>query len=368
MGRSSRREGLLFLTSCLVWFGAAVHAQDTSDCFISRDLLEHAGLTLVWQTALPIKKGEKLDTMQSLDERLYVRSDRNYMWSLDRNIGKVVFSRAIASAGFPIIGWEAYADRLICVVDNRIVELDINTGREKQVTDLELSIAAPPARNSQFFYVSASDRRLHAFRAKDMVQLFQVAAENDSLVTTVLADEQIVVFGTDAGNLIAVAADGPKKLWEFKAVEAIAGPIVRDGNSFLFADKDMSVYKVDVVGSFRVDLGWKFHAEGVLDRPPLVTTDIVYQYAPSRGLTAIHKQSGQTVWSLREGVDLLAEAAGKAYVTTSQKTLTVMDNATGRRLYWVNFAPVVNHATNLVDAKIYVADALGHIACLAPAR
>jgi hypothetical protein len=48
--------------------------------------------------------------------------------------------------------------------------------------------------------------------------------------------------------------------------------------------------------------------------------------------------------------------------------LTVMDNAAGRRLYWVNFSPVVNHASNVADAKIYIADAQGHIACLAPAR
>ena len=369
MGRSSRREGLLFLTGCLLWLGSAVvRAQDTFECFISKDLLDHAGLSLVWQNALPIRKGEKLDTMQLLDERLYVRSDRNYTWSLDRNNGKVIFSRAIAPVGFPILGWTAYTDRLICVIDNRLVQLDVETGVEKQVTDPGWSIVAPPVRNSKFFYISAADRRLHALRAKDMVQLFQVAAENDSLITTVLADEDKVVFGTDAGNLLAVKADGPVKLWEFKAVEAIAGPVIPDANSYFFADKDMSVYRVDVDASFKVDLAWKYQTEGVLDRPPQVTKAVVYQYAPARGLTAINKQSGQTMWALREGVDLLAEAAGKAYVITKEKTLTVMENATGRKLYWVNFAPVLHSAANTADAKIYVADAQGHVACLAPAR
>ncbi|RPJ36193.1 MAG: hypothetical protein EHM35_08560, partial [Planctomycetaceae bacterium] len=96
MGKSSRREGLLFLAGCLLWFGSTtVRAQDTFDCFISKDLLDHAGLSLVWQNALPVKKGEKLETMQLLNERLYIRSDRNYTWSLGRNDGKIVFSRAI---------------------------------------------------------------------------------------------------------------------------------------------------------------------------------------------------------------------------------------------------------------------------------
>jgi outer membrane protein assembly factor BamB len=249
-----------------------------------------------------------------------------------------------------------------------MVQLDVETGVEKQVIDLGLSVVAPPVRNSKFFYVSDADRRLRALRAKDMVRLFQVAAENDSLITTILADEEKIVFGTDAGNLIGVKADGPRKLWEFKAVDAIAGPVIPDANSYFFADKDMSVYRVDVDASFKVDLAWKYPTEGVLDRSPRVTKDVVYQYAFARGLTAINKQSGRTIWALREGVDLLAEAAGKAYVITSEKTLAVMDNATGRKLFWVNFGPVVNHAANTVDAKIYVADAQGHVACLAPVR
>lgn len=357
------------MIGCLAGFGSAVgRAQDAVDCFIAKDLLDHAGLKLVWQNALPVKKGEKLDWMLPMEERLYVRSDRNYTWSLDRNTGKVVFSKSIAPAGFPILGWTAYADRLICVIDNRLVQLDIETGVEKQADDLGLSITAPPARNSKFFYVSAADHRLHALRAKDRVQLFQVAAENDSPITTILADEDKVVFGTDAGNLIAITADQPRKLWEFKAVDAIAGPVIADANSYFIADRDMSVYRVDVDKSFAVDLVWKYHTEGVLDRPPRVTKDVVYQYAPVRGLTAIHKQSGQTIWSLREGDDLLAEAAGKAYVITKEKTLAVMDNASGQRLYWVNFAPVAHSAANTKDAKIYVADAQGHIACLAPVQ
>jgi outer membrane protein assembly factor BamB len=358
---------LLLLTIWLAWSGAvAVPAADASKCFISKDLLDHAALSLVWQSTLPVKETEKLDVMTLLDERLYVRTDRNYVWSLDRSDGKTVFSRSIATPGFPILGWVSHANRLLCVIDNQLVELDIKTGAERRVSDLELSIMAPVVRNTRFFYVSAADRRLHALRGKDMVQLFKATAANDSMITTILADEETVVFGTDAGNLIAIMADVPRKLWEFKAVDAISGPVIRDGNSFFFASKDTNVYRIDAVEPTKAVLRWKYQTEAVLDRPPRVTKGVVYQYASSRGLTAIDKQSGRTVWSLPEGVDLLAEAAGKAYVATKLKTLTVMDNGTGQKLYWVNFAPVVNYAANTVDAKIYIADAQGHVACLAP--
>ena len=364
-----RQEGWLLVVVHLVWLGtSAVRAGNMPEGFVSKDLLEHAGLTLVWQNPLPVKMGEQFEMMTLLDKRLYVRSDRNYTWSIDANDGRIIFSRSVAPRGFPILGWTAFENRLICVIDNQLSELDINTGLPQRVSDLELSIVAPPVRNSRFFYIGAADRRLHAFRARDMVRLFRVAAENDSLVTTVLADEQTVVFGTDAGNLIAVMADAPRKLWEFKAVEGIAGPVVQDGNSFFFASKDTNVYRVDAVEPTKAALVWKYQAEAVLDCAPRVTGDTVYQYATGRGLTAIDKQSGKMLWSLPEGVDLLAQAAGKAYVVTKFKTLMVMDNATGRKLYWVNFEAIAKHAANTVDSRIYIADTQGRITCLAPSR
>jgi len=367
MRRWVRQEGWLLVTIQLLWLGAAaVRAEDTSYWLISKDLLDHAKLTLVWQNTLPVKKGEKLEMMTLLDKRLYIRTDRNYTWAIDTNDGKIAFSRSIAPAHFPILGWTSYNDRLICIIDNQLAELDINNGLQRRVSDLELSIVAPPVRNSRFFYIGAADNRLHVFRAKDMVRVFKVAAENDSLVTTILADEETVVFGTDAGNLIAFMADAPRKLWEFKAVEAIAGPVVRDGNSFFFADADTHLYKVDAVEPTKAVLAWRCQMEAVLDRSPVVTPGAVYQYAHKRGLTAIDKQSGKALWSLPQGLDLLAESAGRAYVITESSTLAVMDNATGRELYWVNFAPVTSHATNTADGRIYVADPQGHVACLKP--
>jgi len=133
-----------------------------------------------------------------------------------------------------------------------------------------------------------------------------------------------------------------------------------------------------MVDTTAVTLVWKFQAEALLDRAPRVTARAVYQYALGRGLSAIDKTSGRTLWSLPEGLDLLADAADRAYVMTKFKTLVVMDNVTGRKLvmdnvtgrklYAVNFAPVAYHAANPLDRKIYVAGADGRLACLEPTQ
>jgi outer membrane protein assembly factor BamB len=359
-------RALVFLAGWVALGGVPTRAAEPSDWLLAPPLLRYAHLKPVWQQALPVKKGEKLELMVILGDRLYVRTDQNYMWSLDRTRGGVVFSRSISPYGTPVLGLVSYGNRLITVVGNQLVELDEATGDERRVSDLELSIIAPVVRNSQFFYVSAADRRLHVLRARDLVQIFEVAAGNEALITSVMADDNLVVFGTSKGNLVAFMPDAPRKLWQFDAPEPPAGPVVRDNDSFYFASRDTNVYRVDAVDGKTATLLWKYQTEAVLDCPPLVTGGFVYQYARGRGLTAIVKQTGQTAWWLPEGADLLAEAANRAYILTGLGTLVVMDNTTGRRICSVNFAPVVYHAANTTDARIYVADETGRLVCLEP--
>lgn len=359
---------LFLVVGSLLYVSAMVEGADSSRWLVSKALLDPVNLASVWQTTLPVRPDERLEMVMVLGDRLYVRSAENYVWSLDRNTGDLVFSHSIAPAGFPILGWNVYGDRLITVIDNQLVELDTNTGTRRRTSDLELSIIAPPVRNSEFFYVSATDRRLHMFQAANLVEAFKVSADNDSQITSVLAGEDMVVFATDAGNLVAMATDAPKKLWQFDAVKAMAGPVVRDGRSFFFASKDTCVYRVDAGGINDASLVWKYQTEAILDREPRVTAGAVYQYAHGRGITAIGRDSGQALWTLPEGVDLLAESGNKAYVLTKYKTLVVMDNASGNRLCWVNFADVSNYASNVADAKIYLADQGGRIMCVQPIR
>jgi len=361
---------LLLMIIALFLRGTAITARATQDSWqlISPELLEHAKLRMVWQGKLPVQDAETPRQLTIVGDRIYILSDHNYMFCLDSEKGSVVFSKPIAPAGFAVLGLDPYGNELVSVIGNKLVGIDKASGAEHKVANLQFGIVCPAGRNSQYFYLSGVDRRLHAVRADDKVEAFQVAAENESLITSVVAEEGLVVFATDAGNLIGIAPDRPKKLWQFDAVESIVAPIIKDGMSFYFACKDTNVYRVDMADTTGVRLVWKYQTEAVLDRAPHITGSVIYQYALGGGLTAIDKQTGRALWSLPEGLDLLAEARGKAYLITKHRTLAVMDNSTAKKLYWVNFAAVSRHATNITDSKIYVADEFGRIACLEPVQ
>ena len=224
---------------CLAQVGIA--APGGSDRLISPALLEHAGLRVVWDSELPIRKGETLEQLLLLEGRVYAISSRNYVVSMDKDTGKNVFSRTVAPEGFPVAGLVLHGDTILCVGGSKLEELDVETGKRRRQVDVEFGITCPAARNSGFFYVAGTDNRVHVYRAEDRVQIFEAAAMNDSGITSIVADDNFIVFATDAGDVISVAPDERRRLWEFKAAGAISGPVVKDWMSLFFASEDTNV-------------------------------------------------------------------------------------------------------------------------------
>jgi outer membrane protein assembly factor BamB len=353
------------LTVCIVQNGLAVAR--SSHGLISSDLLQHANLKVLWENELPIKNTETVKQLLLLGNRVYVVTDQDYIISLNRDNGTIVFGRTFKPAGLLAGGFQLYGDELLYVSGSKLYQMDAESGTERSVVDLGYGVTCSAARNNLFFYIAGADKRLHFLRVEDKVQIFEVSADNESTITSVLAEEDIVIFATAKGNVIGIQPNSTTRLWQFDAFDAIAGPIVKDWASLFFASKDTNVYRVDIVGPpEKRRLVWMYQAAAVLDRAPRVTQEVVYQPVRGKGVTAIHKETGTRLWSVPGGVDLLAEHKDRAYVMTDAGKLTVMDNVEARKLYSVNFANVSRYVANTADEKIYVADERGRMLCLQP--
>ena len=340
----------------LVW------EQPSLQRLVSRELLERAKLKLEWENKLPITRKERLEQLSIIGDGIYALSDRNYLVSLNRRTGNLIFSGSLASPALTVLGLDVYKDELFTLIGNRLVEINAEIGTELRSKGLHFGVTCPAARNDSYFYLAGADGRLRTLRAKDKVNLFEVAA--DGLITSIVADNHIVAFATDRGNVTGMIPHKPEGLWEFRASDGVVGPIVRDGESLFVASRDTYVYKLDVRdGTTPV---WKHQTGALLDRSPRVTQEVVYQYARYKGLSAIDKESGRLIWQLPEGVDLLAEANGNAYVITNERTLVLMDNKKAKQLYSVNLAKVSKYAPNTADSSIYIADEAGRVVCLRP--
>ena len=337
--------------------------ESVSPRLVAPEVLRAVGLEVVWENKLPIKEKESLDRFFILDNRIYALSDRNYMFSLDRETGKLVFGSFFAPEGFPLYRPKVYNDQLLSTVGNRLVEIDPVSGEQRWMKELDFGVTCPAVRNSSYYYLAGADKRLHALRVADKVEVFKIAADDDSMITSIVVNEDFVVFCTDSGFCAGMGPDRPKQLWKFNAADGIVGPVVRDGQLIFFSSKDTNLYCINALtGEFL----WKYPSGAALEKSPVVTGDVVYQYAQYKGLAAIDKRNGKAIWQLAQGVGLLAQDGRKAYVITKTGGLVVMDNDKAKQLLAINFAKVSKYTANVIDSKIYIGDEAGRILCLKP--
>jgi outer membrane protein assembly factor BamB len=333
---------------------------------VSNELLKQAGLETIWEYKLPINAGDNVSSLFVRDDLIYILSKRNFIFCLDRNNSKRMFEGSFGPPGFGILGFDLYDDELISIVGNRLVQIDSISGKEKDAKNIEFGITCPAGRNRDYFYVAGSDNRIRVLRASDKVEFFQVAAENDSAITSLVAADDMMIFATEAGNVIAIRPDRPVKLWQFDASDTIADPIVRDENALYVSSKDTYIYKLDV-RSPRSPV-WKYQTAAMLEQGPVLTKNILYQNVRNKGITAIDAETGKFIWLVRDGLALLAQDDYFSYVIKPNSEMVKMDNKLRKQLNSVTFPNVTRFAVNTIDSKIYLAGNSGRIVCLQPAQ
>jgi outer membrane protein assembly factor BamB len=330
---------------------------------VSKELLDVGDLELVWQSIVPLKKGEIIRRLVVSGGRLYALTSKNFLVSLNRENGKPVFSRNIGQAGFSVFGLNHYKNELYSVVGNKLTQINNQTGETISEKGFDFGVVCSAARNNNFFYIGGSDKRVHTLKADNKVEVFKVAAESDSPITTILADENFVIFGTEAGDVICITPERPVKLWSFRAAGAIIEPFVKDADYLYFASRDTNIYCVDLKTG---RLKGKYPSGAVPANAPLITSGFLYQNAGQKGLFALNKSDGAVVWRIEDAAGLLAESAGRAYLITKSSALLVVDNQNAKQLYSLNMSGITNFASNTADSRIYIADNTGRVACVKP--
>lgn len=355
-----------YIVAVLLLFVSVCSAQDAATApLVAGDILRQARLEQVWQAKLAVKEGEQIDNLYLLGDTLYALTSTNYLFAIKSDSGDPAFGIQLAQAGFPAFEPRRYENQLLIVVGNQAVQIDTARGAITHTQKFDYTVVCPAVRNAINLYAAGMDNRVHVTGIEKQNFLFEAAAGNNSMPTSILATNGYVVFATDKGNVVCIAATGPLRLWQFDARDAITAPIVVDNNNVYAASRDTNVYKLNVLSGRQL---WKCQLGGILKNSPRVTQGAVYQSVPKRGVTAIDKESGLPRWTVADGIEFLAEINGTAYVMTDGRTVAAVNNTTRQQIGVINFAQVRRYAANTRDGKMYVGDNTGRIACIAAAK
>ena len=330
---------------------------------VSRDMLSHAGLRADWQINLPLQKNENLGPLYIDGDYLYVLTDKNFMFCIDRKKGTERFQIRLTNPGLPIHRPTFYDGKVIVTVGTKLLVIDPHVGgiiAKEEMNRVGRSTAFSVVRNSENYYVSGSNKRLHAMDAKEYYLKFMVSADNDSLINSVIANEENVIFATESGNVVSIPFNSREPNWQTDTATGIFAPIVSADGELYISSLDMKLYKLNEENAVAA---WErpFQTGQSLMASARIGKNVVYQYAGDEGLYAIDRKTGKKVWNLKNGFDLLTELGSRAYILGKPSVLYVMDNEKAKILYSLNVAGVTNYAVNTTDSKIYIAGKKGRL-------
>ncbi len=353
--------GIFFLSLCV----NAVFSQDSGDMpVVSGLLLKQGNLKLYWQNKLALKDSEKIQRMLVLGQMVYILTDENYFFAMDAEKGHFKFSRTIAPEKLPVYGPVLDKGLLYIIAANRLVVIDAKLGVNTFTQNLSFPVGMAASLNDMHIYLAGIDKRLRVMDKQAAAVSFAATADDDSFITALVAQDAAVIFGTDTGLIMSIKPEEPKKIWTFRAVDAISG-ITSQGTRLFVSSRDTNLYALDFDSGQEL---WKMHTGSALVAPPLATEKTVYQLAPNKGIYAVDAESGKNLWLMADGVSLMAESAGRAFVMTNQGRCAAMENKTGKRLFELNFGKVASFAANTADERLFISDAAGMVSCIGPAK
>lgn len=360
--RTDPMKKLIFLINIILFSGLAGAARDTT-ALISPELIRQAGWTHNWQMNLPLKPGEKIDRLGLMGPHLYVMTDSNVLFCIERKKGRVRSSSQLSAGRLPVSRPAYYDDKFWFIVGSEMLVFDPNAGNftlKKKFPKIGSSAECGLARNASHLYISGSNNRLHAINVDGFWQQFIATADNDSPIVSVLATDEIVVFATKAGNVVGMAPNQADKIWQYDTTGRIKGQLVQDGEDLYIGSFDSKLYKLGLSDG---KLVWNapFHSGAPIRDSFAVGGKIIYLYNALNGLYGVNKQTGKPVWQVASGEGVICETPQKGFVFASPGILKVMDNITGNELYSVNFASVQRYAVNTTDPVMYLADAQGRL-------
>ncbi|MDD5135071.1 MAG: PQQ-binding-like beta-propeller repeat protein, partial [Phycisphaerae bacterium] len=246
---------------CFFCLFVIIFSASSSNAIISEKLLNQAGLQTAWQSAVALDKGEKVEKLTVLGDYLYILTNANYLFCLDRNTGKLVIASALASPKLPVSSPSAYKNTVYFIAANELVAFDVQNGIELFRQILAMPVSSAIAANASNLYIPGMDKKLYVTDTKGQHIIFKATADDVSSPASVLADNSFVIFATDSGNVICMSSLEPKRIWQFNAVGSISAPLVASADWIYASSKETNLYKLKNNSG---TLAWKFHTGSAL--------------------------------------------------------------------------------------------------------
>jgi outer membrane protein assembly factor BamB len=180
----------------------------------------------------------------------------------------------------------------------------------------------------------------------------------------ILVKDTVNVLGTN-GTLISINPDRLRgkveERYRYRLFGAVAVPMVAYQGILYMGCEDHRVYALEAESR---RLLWRFRADAVILRRPIVTDRDVFISATKIGLYRVDRESGEEVWLNKRAVRFLATNEKFVYVLDGAGKLLVLDYARGSTLSGYDLSKYTVPYSNDTTDRVFLGANDGTLLCL----
>lgn len=374
----------------------------TRPALVSKDVLAKAGLEYYWRFRLKLSTGERIDRVYRLDQNYYCVTSQRRLVAVDARQGVPKWAYTIGQKGETIFR-PVHGDR-VSLRDERdgllemlhpkdakpapqfdavmintlssLVVLDRTTGRHVRTIELGFAANGGGATDGMNFYVGSSKGNYYAVRMDAEVKPWTMSTDDMITAPVEYYDGVVYVASHDKSMCAAVGQLYRKLLWR----RDFSGPIVTqfhlDRRGCFVGTLGGRIFILDRVTGEKLKIPDKetkalkdwgpFICNGQIRDPIQVSKNTIFQRTRKDKFYAIDIRTGNLRWTNPHGRTVLAVIAPNVYLLDKDRTLLIVDEATGKINAslpmggWEMFVP------NIGLGAIYAAAPDGMLSCIRP--
>lgn len=289
--------------------------------YVPDEGLRAVNLLKTWQLRLPLDPGQRLVDVYLVDDMLYAATNDGYVFAMHAETGASRWLRQITREGFRMSRPCHAGDRVIFATPTTVLQLDQYTGEGRSKSALPFTAGTGPISDGQRYFIGGLDQRLYAYDVTNPLYGWRVIADGPIMSSPVLSEGDLI-FASSEGTVYSCTADQKRFRWRATTYGSVTADLAVNEHGVYVANRDQSLYLLDPhFGRIR----WRARFSGPLYEPPVLTSELAYQYCPGHGLAAVETATlhvdERLRWVLPRGRKLLTVDSGTAYVLSLDETI-----------------------------------------------
>ncbi len=338
------------------------------------DDLRKLGYFQYWEMSLSFEGAQHVTHGFLVDDSIYLTTDTGMVHSIHAGVGLPRWSQLIAGKAQDVFCPTHFYDAnghpfAVCATPSRTVIVDRLMGDLIADMPIKKATTCPPVADATRIYFGSADGYFYSMiwndpRTVSAIEFWKVIAGGPTTSRPYLINENNdLVFASQGGYVFNCTAVGKILNWRFEAEGPIFGDIAVVDSGTYVASIDRSLYRISTDSGLR---RWRVRFPQPLDRGPLVAGRTVYQYCTGEGITALNADDGDTLWQVRDAVDVAAVAIDHVFLIGADESVLKVRMNDGQVVARVAMPRDVVPLRNIDGDTLYFASVDGDALCAQP--